>query len=142
MIDGKPLNVNTDEFTNKGIDFAFTCQVLPDLKASGNYSFLHSDIKITAAPKHKAFLSVQWKKDKFTIAPNFQYVNGLYLGTTANDEDVIDNYALLNCKVSYKATPWLNLFVNGENLTDTSYQTYLGFPLPGAVVLGGVDIRF
>ncbi|GHT53177.1 ligand-gated channel [Bacteroidia bacterium] len=141
MVDGKPLNVNTDKFTNKGVDFAVAYQILPNLKASGNYSFLDSDIKITAAPKHKAFLGVHWAINKFTIAPNFQYVDGLYLGTV-DDEDVIDNYALVNCKVSYKATDWLNLFISGENLTDTSYQTYLGFPMPGAVVLGGVDVRF
>ncbi|GHU72438.1 ligand-gated channel [Bacteroidia bacterium] len=141
MADGKPLNVNTDQFTNQGIDFAFTYQILPNLKASGNYSFLDSDIKISAAPKHKAFVSIHWKKNKFTIAPNFQYINGLYLGTV-NHEDVIDNYTLLNCKVSYKATDWIHLFINGENLTDTSYQTYLGFPMPGVVVLGGFEVKF
>jgi iron complex outermembrane receptor protein len=141
MVDGKPLNVNTDKFTNKGFDFAFTYSILPTLKASGNYSFLHSDIQIAAAPKHKAFLSLNWTINKFTVAPNFQYVNGLYLGT-ANGADVINNYALLNCKVSYKATDWMNVFITGENLTDTSYQTYLGFPMPGVVVLGGFDVKF
>ncbi|MDR0864406.1 MAG: TonB-dependent receptor [Candidatus Symbiothrix sp.] len=141
MVDGKPLNVNTDKFTNKGIDFAFTYHILPALKASGNYSFLDSDIRIAAAPKHKAFLSINWSVNKFTVAPNFQYINGLYLGT-ANDTEVVDHYALLNCKVSYKATEWIHLFVNGENLTDTSYQTYLGFPMPGIVILGGFDVKF
>ncbi|GHT77513.1 ligand-gated channel [Bacteroidia bacterium] len=141
MVDGSPLNVNTDKFINKGIDFAFTYQVLPDLKLSGNYSFLHSDVKIASAPKHKAFLSARWKIDKWTLSPNFQYINGLYLGT-AGEEDITDNYALLNCKIAYKATDWLQLFVNGENLTDKSYQTYLGFPMPGIVVLGGIEARF
>jgi iron complex outermembrane receptor protein len=145
MVDGKPLNANTDKFINKGIDFAFTYQILPALKASGNYSLLHSDVKLTAAPKHKAFLGLHWKIDQFTIAPNFQYINGLYLGTEMKEGqavDMKDNYALLNCKVSYKATDWLNVFVNGENLTDAAYQTYLGFPMPGIVVLGGVDVKF
>lgn len=144
------LNSNSGEFTNKGIDFAVSYQVLPTLKVAGNYSFLKSDIKLPAAPKHKAFVSVNWAIDKFTLSPSFQYVNDLYLATydgyDVPAEAIIpegyENYALLNCKVSYKATEWMNLFINGDNLTNTSYQMYSGYPLPGIVVLGGVDIRF
>jgi iron complex outermembrane receptor protein len=145
MIEGKPLNVNSGKFINKGIDFAFTYRILSDLKVSGNYSFLHTDAKLTAAPKHKAFLGVNWKTGKFTFAPHFQYINGLYLGSEGEGDqtrDVTSNYALLNCKVSYKALQWLNVFIDGENLTNTSYETYLGFPMPGIVVLAGFDVKF
>jgi iron complex outermembrane receptor protein len=139
MIDGKPLNVNTDKFINKGLDLSLSYQVLPNLKLNGNYSFLDSDVKLTASPKHKAFVSASWNLNKFTLSPNFQYVGGLYL---ANNAETTENYALVNCKVSYKVASWINLFVNGENLTDTSYETYAGFPMPGFVVMGGVDFKF
>jgi iron complex outermembrane receptor protein len=144
------LNSNSGQFINKGIDFAVSYQVLPTLKVAGNYSFLDSDIKIPAAPKHKAFFNVNWVKNKWSVSPSIQYVGDLYLaaygGYGVPAEAIIpeayENYALLNCKVSYKASPWINLFVNGENLTDTSYQMYNGYPMPGIVVLGGFDVKF
>jgi iron complex outermembrane receptor protein len=139
MIDGRPKNVNTGKFINKGFDFGLTYKILENLKLSGNYSFLDSDIKITASPKHKAFLSLGWNHGKFAITPNFQYVGGLYL---SDNVSVTENYALLNCKVSYKIKPSINIFLNGENLTDTSYETYAGFPMPGIVVLGGIDLKY
>ncbi|GHT62634.1 ligand-gated channel [Bacteroidia bacterium] len=139
MIDGKPFNVNTGKFINKGFDFGLTYRILPNLKLSGNYSFLDSDIKITASPKHKAFVSLGWNQGKWTITPNYQYVGGLYL---ADNATTTENYSLLNCNVSYKLIPAITIFLNGENLTDTSYETYAGFPMPGAVVLGGINWKF
>ncbi|MDR1632126.1 MAG: TonB-dependent receptor [Dysgonamonadaceae bacterium] len=139
MIDGKPLNVNTGKFINKGFDLGLIYHILPDLKFSGNYSFLDSDIKITASPKHKAFASLGWNYGKWTFTPNYQYIAGLYL---ADNVPATENYSLLNCNVSYKIIPTLTVFLNGENLTDTSYETYTGFPMPGTVVMGGIDWKF
>nr|WP_277465109.1 TonB-dependent receptor [Parabacteroides sp. PF5-6] len=137
-----PQNMNTGKFTNKGIDFAANYHLSPLLKLRANYSFIDTDTRISGlAPKHKVFVGMDWKIKKVQIAPNFQYVNGLYM-ETVNEKDQMESYALLNCKVSYKPNAWLTLFVNGENLTDTSYQTYNGYPMPGIVVLGGVDFQF
>ena len=138
-VDGKMKNINTGKFINKGFEFATSYQVLPTLRVAGNYSYLDSDIKITASPKHKAYVGAHWNVQKFTIAPSFEYISGLYL---ADDAESTENYGLLNCKVSYKPIDKITLFVNGENLTDTSYQIYKGYPMPGIVVLGGFDYRF
>jgi iron complex outermembrane receptor protein len=139
VIDGKPLNVNTGKFINKGFDFGLAYHILSNLKLSGNFSLLDSDVKITASPKHKAFVSLGWNHDKWTITPNYQYVGGLYL---ADNAETTENYSLLNCNVSYRIIPALTVFLNGENLTDTAYETYAGFPMSGAVVLGGVNWKF
>ncbi len=133
---------NTGEFTNKGFDFGINYHIIPSLRINANYSFLDSDSKITAAPKHKAYLGMDWKiNNKFTVSPNFQYVNDLYVRIAENN-DVLETYALLNCKVSYKPVDMLTLFINGENLTDSSYQNLYGYPMPGFVVLGGIDLKF
>ncbi|MDR0733580.1 MAG: TonB-dependent receptor [Dysgonamonadaceae bacterium] len=138
MREGRPLNVNTGKFINKGFDFGMTYNILPNLKLSGNYSLLDSDIQIIASPKHKAFASIEWNCGKWVFMPNYRYVGGLYLA----DNVPMENYSLLNCRVSCKVIPSLSVFLNGENLTDTSYATYAGFPMPGMVVMGGVDWRF
>lgn len=133
---------NTGEFQNKGVDFGMNYRVSPSLRINANYSFLDSDAKFTAAPKHKAYVGVDWKiTDKFTVSPNVQYVDDLYVRVAENN-DVLETYALVNCKLSYKPIERMTLFVNGENLTDTSYQNLYGYPMPGVVVLGGIDFRF
>jgi len=133
---------NTGKFTNKGIDFGINYHINPSLRANANYSYLHSDSKITAAPRHKAYVGLDWKiNDKFSVNPNFQYVNDLYVRIAENN-DVLETYALLNCKISYTPVSRITFFVNGENLTDSSYQNLYGYPMPGVVVLGGIDVKF
>ncbi|MDR0833154.1 MAG: TonB-dependent receptor [Candidatus Symbiothrix sp.] len=138
FVEGGPKNINTGKFTNKGIDFAATYVISPALRAMVNYSYLDSDVKLTTAPKHKLFANVDYTFGKWKITPNVQVVNDLYLG----EGDHYDSYALVNCKMAYNPTSTIRLFLDGENLTDTSYQTYQGYPLPGFVILGGVDVRF
>lgn len=136
---------NTGQFTNKGVDFGINYRILPSLRVSANYSFMDSNVKKTAAPKHKAFLGIDWAiNKKFSVNPNFQYVDDLYVRVDDKDEtlNMLESYALLNCKISYKPNNRIVLFINGENLTDTSYQNLYGYPMPGVIVLGGVDVRF
>ena len=139
-VDGKPKNINTGEFTNKGFEFALKYNVLPSLNLSGNYSFLQSDIKIIGAPKHQAFVNANWKISKFKFAAGYQFVSGLYTDDTATANK--ETYGLLSARASYSPLNCLSFFVNGENLTDTSYQMYTGFPMPGAVIMAGFDFRF
>jgi iron complex outermembrane receptor protein len=142
MGENGPKNINTGKFTNKGIDFAVNYNLSPVLRLRTNYSFLHTDTRISGlAPRHKLFSGIDWQIGKFRISPNFQYVDGLYMAT-ANEKDVLESYALLNCKLSWKPAERFTFFVNGENLTDTSYQTYDGYSMPGIVVLGGIDVKF
>ena len=56
-----------------------------------------------------------------------------------------EDYALLNAKVAYRfgsKEKGLTLFVKGENLTATRYSINDGFPMPKAVVMGGIDFSF
>lgn len=141
IIDGKPKNVNTGSFTNKGLELSLGYKISPTLKLTGNYSFLNTDVPILAAPKHKAFLNADWAIKRFIFSPDFQYVGDLYT-SVAKDNLIKENYALLNAKLTYKAARWISLFVNGENLTNTYYEINYGFPMPGIVILGGIDLNF
>ncbi len=140
VVNGKPKNINTGEFINKGFDIALKYNILPSFYLTGNYSFLESDIKITGAPKHQAFMNANWKISKFKLAASYQFVSGLYTDDTTSPNK--ETYGLLSARVSYSPIKSITFFVNGENLTDTSYQMYTGFPMPGAVVMGGFDFRF
>ena len=139
MIDGRPKNVNTGAFINKGFELSIGYRMSPTLKLTGNYSFLNADTPILAAPKHKTFLNIDWGIKHFVISPDFQYVRDLYTSITPENKE---NYALLNVKLTYKAAKRISLFVNGENLTNTKYEINYGFPMPGIIILGGFDLNF
>ena len=141
MIDGRPKNVNSGSFINKGFELAVGYKMFPALKLTGNYSFLNTDIPLLAAPKHKAFLNVDWEIKQFVFSPNFQYVGDLYTSIDQNNLKK-DNYALLNAKLTYRAAKQFSVFITGENLTNTGYEINYGFPMPGIVILGGFDLNF
>jgi len=139
IIDGRPKNVNTGSFINKGFELSVEYKMSPNLKLNGNYSFLDTDTPLLAAPKHKAFLNVDWEIKRFIFSPDFQYVGGLYTSIEKNKKG---NYALLNARLTYKAAKMVSLFVSGENLTNTNYEINYGFPMPGIVIFGGFDLNF
>ena len=66
---------------------------------------------------------------------------GLYVGPSMKSED----YTLLNGRIAYKIgndKRNVTLFVKGENLTNTQYTINDGYPMPGAVAMGGFDFKF
>lgn len=144
MSDGKPLNSNVGEFKNKGIEAELRYQVLNNLTLDANYSYLHTNKLLLAAPKNQFFAEISYAPGRFNFHVNTQYVSGLYTnvgeGTAAKE-----NYALLNAKVAYRfgtKDKGLNLFLKGENLTATRYSINEGFPMPKAIFMGGVDVTF
>ncbi|MDR0845256.1 MAG: TonB-dependent receptor [Tannerella sp.] len=142
MIDGRPMNVNTGKFINKGIEFEAGYRILPNLHFDLNYSFLHTDVPLLAAPKHKFFAGATYHPGRFTIDVNMQSIFDLYINTGTKDKE---DYSVLNAKVSYlfgTQEKGVSLFLKGENLTATQYTINEGFPMPKAIFMGGVNVTF
>ena len=137
---GKPTPMNTGSFSNKGIEFSVRWQATKNLKLHGNYSYLHLKNTILAAPEQQAFLSATYTLKKWDFTASYQYIHNLYLVVTPIEQK--ESYGLLDAKVSYRALKWLHVFAKGENLTDTKYSIVNGFPMPGATVLGGLNVAF
>lgn len=139
MVNGKPLNVNTGEIENKGVEVSATYQALPNLRFSSNYSYLHMKHKIVASPEHKLYVSGSYNIKKWQIGSGVQYIAKLY--TTVKPEVIKENFVLWNARVSYKLNKHISIFAKGENLLDQKYEINLGFPLPGATVFGGLRVN-
>lgn len=142
-VDGRPLNVNTGTFTNKGIEFATRYQILRNLSLDMNYSYLHTSRPLLAAPKHKFFAGVSYAPGRFTFDVNVQSIFDLY--TNIDGDGAKEDYTVLNAKAAYRfgtREKGLSLFVKGENLTATRYSINEGFPMPKAVFMGGIDVTF
>jgi vitamin B12 transporter len=53
----------------------------------------------------------------------------------------LQDYVLLNAKLSYDIRPGLTTYIRGENLLDQRYQTAYRFNTPGLSVYGGLSIH-
>lgn len=141
-IDGRPKNVNTGSFTNKGIEVDARYLILPNLSLDMNYSYLHLSKPLLAAPAHKLFAGAMFTPGHFTLNVNVQSIFDLYINTA---DRVKENYTVLNAKAAYRfgtRDKGVNLFVKGENLTATRYSINEGFPMPKAIFMGGIDVTF
>ena len=136
--EGASLNVNTGKFINKGFELDAT--YAPDTRWSftANYAYLHTDTRITGAPRNKVFGEAVFTPGQWEFSIDALGIWGL------NTEQSEENYVLLNARAAYRfdfKTP-VSVFVKGENLTAAEYQINYGFPMPRATVMAGVELKF
>lgn len=137
---GHPYNTNTGAFRHKGAEVSLASQPTKTLELRGTYSFLDSDIEdLTGAPRHMYSLLADWNAmPRLVLNASLTGVGQLYVAADVPRQ----NYALIDLKATFRATPFLDVFLVGENLTDARYCILKGYTMPGATVAGGAKIRF
>ncbi len=138
VVDNK--NVNTGRFINKGIEITAKSRPLDQLWLFASYSFLHTSLdNLVGAPKNQYYLGAEFTVwDKLKIAADLKGTGGLYVA-----EDVrLQNYALLNLKLTYRICRYVDIFTRLENLTDTRYTINRGYEMPGFTAMGGFKLDF
>ena len=133
-------NVNTGEIENYGAEIEATWRVNNNLSLTTNHSLLHMEHKIVAAPEYKGFLGASYHQNRWTAIAGLQFISNLY--TEVGDQETKENFCLLNASVSYALTKACSLWVRGENLLAQSYEINLGYPMPRATFMGGVNLNF
>ena len=58
------------------------------------------------------------------------------------DNEQKENFWLLNASVSYAAMRNVSLWARGENLLAQKYEINLGYPMPRATFMAGVNVNF
>ena len=139
IVDGKPLNTNTGALKNWGIESEISYRLSEAFNLSANYSYLHTDKPVTAAPRHKLYMEGSYTKDRWNLTTGIQWIGHLY---TAVSPETTEDFVLWNIRTSYRLTNNVHLFVKGENLLAQEYEINAGFPMPRATFMGGVDINF
>jgi iron complex outermembrane receptor protein len=135
-----PKNENTGKFSNTGIEFAGTYKPADNFSFSVNYSFISMDDPIITTPEQQAFISGTYKWNKLAINISVQHIHNLY--TQILPERIKNSYTLLNSRISYTFNKYVDVFLKGENLTDKKYSINYGYPMPGIVAFGGVNLHF
>lgn len=139
--DGRMQNVNTGKIENWGTEATVAYRISPVWNLSANYSWLFMDNPVVAAPEHKLFFGVDYAKGRWSASSSMQYVKSLYTSVTANNEKQ-ESFFLFNVRGSYRLCPNAHLFIKGENLLAQRYEINVGYPMPKATFMGGVQLNF
>lgn len=134
-----PLNMNTGKIDNAGVETQITYRINNSWSVNGNYSFLHMENPVIAAPEQKLYAGATFSKGRWNVTTGLQYVDGLY---TSTDPDVTENFLLWNLRAKFSAAKWLDLWTRGENLLAQKYEINDGYPMARATVMAGVNINF
>lgn len=133
-------NVNTGSIENYGAELEATWRINSHLSIVTNHSLLHMENKIVAAPEYKGFLGADYHAGRWTANVALQYIANLY--TAVGKSESTENFMLLNASVGYALTKGVGLWVRGENLLAQDYEINLGYPMPRATFMAGVNINF
>ena len=140
-VDGRPRNVNTGKFHNKGFELEASYNILPNLNANISWSYLHTDSDNLYSPKNKLNAEVTYSPGNFSLTVDNLSIWGLKNG---NPGGWSENYSLLNLRAAYTLGMHVpvTLSVKVDNITNKHYQIIYGCPMPGTTLMGGVEFKF
>lgn len=139
-VDGRKRYLNTGRVRNWGAEAETRWSISPTWSLSANYSWLHMQNPVVAAPEHKLFCGIDFAKGRWGITTGAMYVHNLY--TQVSPVRTTDSFVLWNADVRFRAARMFEIYVRGENLLAQRYEINAGYPMPRATVLGGVKFRF
>ena len=139
-VDGKPRNVNTGKIENWGFEMEAKYAASSHLNLSANASYLHMKNKVIAAPEVTGYIGADFRQGKWLATLGLKYFGNLY--TAVGDTETKENFCLLNASVTYALSRYVSLWARGENLLAQKYEINLGYPMPRATFMGGVNLNF
>ena len=141
MIDGRPKNVNTGKFHNKGFEIEAAYNILSNLSASASWSYLHTDSDNLYSPKNKLNAEITYSPGPFSFTLEDMNIWSMKNG---NPDGSTISYTLLNLRAAYTLGTKVpvTLSVKVDNITDDRYEIIYGCPMPGTTIMGGVEFKF
>jgi iron complex outermembrane receptor protein len=136
-----PQYKNTGSFNNKGVEFSFDYSPITDLKIHANYSYIHMEEPLPATPEHNLFLSGTYHLKKFHFLLKLQNIYNLYNETSEGVKVIESAYHVLNARIGYRATKYMQFYVSGHNLLNQEYQINDGYPMPGTTLFAGINLK-
>ena len=133
------LNQNSGKIDNTGVELQFAWRVGRYWFLDGNYSFLHMENPVIAAPEHKLYAGANFARGRWNVSTGIQYIAGLYKRTEPEEKET---FALWNARLLFQLTRWLGVWARGENLLAQDYEINAGYPMPGATVMAGFNVKF
>ena len=134
------LNQNSGEIENAGVEIQAAYRINRQWSVDGNYSFLHMENPVIAAPEHKLYAEANFSHGRWNVSTGVQCIEGLY--TSVGENESKESFVLWNLRASFRACKWLDIWARGENLLAQKYEINAGYPMPGATVMAGFNLSF
>ena len=134
------LNQNSGAIKNPGVEIQAAYRINRQWSVDGNYSFLHMENPVIAAPEHKLYAGANFSHGRWNVSTGVQYIEGLY--TSVGENENKENFVLWNLRASFRACKWLDIWARGENLLAQEYEINAGYPMPGATIMAGFNLSF
>jgi len=146
-----PLFANIGAYTVEGIEVSLQAEPTERLGVFVGVTYSSSDPDdVPNLPETTAVGGVTWTgTNGWRLNVDLQWIGARWILNPryAAVQMEVDGYFLANAKISL---PWRmlgialdgSIFVFGENLSDSSYEHRIGYPMPGRSIQAGVDIGF
>ena len=131
---------NSGSFIHRGVEFSGSAFISSDLHLQTSYSFIDAGKETRSVPKHKIFMGCDYTYRITTLSLSIQHVAGMY--GSDNSQNLLEDYTNIGAKVSVRAMSQCSINLSVENLLDKSYQTILGYPMPGRTVNVAIQTSF
>ena len=136
---------NVGSFDNQGIEFSVKYAVCKNLFLHANYSYLNLSKPVIAAPRQQVNISANYTYKIWNLNVSTQYIEKLYVYNASNPFaptiQTTPDYFLLNARLSARPLKQLEIFVDGNNLTNTQYQINWGYPMAGINFNIGFNVK-
>ncbi|MCM1041679.1 MAG: TonB-dependent receptor [Bacteroides sp.] len=138
------LNQNSGAIENVGLEVQSAFRINAAWSVDANYSFLHMENPVVAAPEHKLYVGAGFQEGRWSVSTGVQYIAGLYTSVRTNGQgtESKEDFVLWNLRGQVRVTKWLDLWVCGENLLGQRYEINAGDPMPQVTVRGGLKVHF
>jgi iron complex outermembrane receptor protein len=130
---------NAGEVNNKGIEFSSGFTPLKELAVNLNYSYIHMKDPVYATPEHNLYLSGSYRRNRFGFTASVQHINNL--DTEASAKIALEDYTLLNAKVSFQPFIFSEIYLSAENILNQKYVNNRYYTMPGITLFGGMKIK-
>ena len=132
---------NAGKADNRGLELSAVYTTGEHLSMSLAYSYIDMKTPVYATPRSHLSINGNYKLDKLKFSVNLQQVN--HLNTVYNGSDpYFQSYTLLDTKVTFLPGKFLELYVSGDNLLNTRYETVRYYTMPGFTLFGGLNLKF
>jgi vitamin B12 transporter len=142
------LNRNVGRARTRGVEVGWRQSVLPNLAVDANYTYLDAqnlvtDERLVRRPHHSAGLGVDWRP----IPAVEVYPRLIFVGSRPDVSEVSGpvtdpSYLRVDFTGRWQATDLLAPYVRLTNAFNHQYDEAAGYPNPGRLVSGGLDVRF
>lgn len=133
------LNQNTGKIENSGVEVQGSYRIDSRWSVDANYSFLHMENPVVAAPEHKLYVGGSFAAGRWNVSTGVMHIAGLYTSVSPN---TTERFTLWNARAQFRALSWLGVWARVENILAQRYEINAGYPMPKATVMAGLRARF